>query len=160
MKTEKKTQLMKTEAHADTHDFPTEQIPPSFHVCFLADCPRADDCIRHLAGLHTAEGVTLGPAVYPSALTADGCHHFKQTRIMHGAWGFNALFADIKQKHSSLLRRQIETYLGGHGTYYRYHNGERLLTPEQQEWIISLFREYGYDEDLHFDGYRDAYDFT
>ena len=51
------------------------------------------------------------------------------------------------------------SYLGGNTTYYRYHNGERLLTPEQQEWIINLFRRHGYTDELRFDEYRDLYDF-
>lgn len=49
---------------------------------------------------------------------------------------------------------------GGNTTYYRFHHGERLLTPEQQKWIINLFRRHGYTEELHFDGYRNVYDFT
>ena len=32
--------------------------------------------------------------------------------------------------------------------------------PEQQQWILDLFRELGYTDDLAFDGYKDIYDFT
>jgi hypothetical protein len=49
-------------------------------------------------------------------------------------------------------------YLGGNGTYYRYDHGERLLTPEQQDWIINLFKQYGYTDNLEFDGDKEVYD--
>ena len=71
-----------------------------------------------------------------------------------------ALFAEAKQKDSTPLRNRVKEYLGGHGTYYRYLHGERPLMPEQQEWILNLFRRNGYTEDLCFDGYREIYDFV
>ena len=78
----------------------------------------------------------------------------------HAAWGFDTLFVDVKQRDASPLRSAIKDYLGGNGTYYRYHNGERLLTPEQQDHILGLFRQRGYTDNLRFDGYRDVYDFS
>jgi hypothetical protein len=50
--------------------------------------------------------------------------------------------------------------LGSHTSYYRYHRGEKLLTPEQQQWILDLFAQYGYTNELHFDSYRDMIDFS
>lgn len=140
--------------------FPSEQVTPSFTLCFLDNCKKSGDCIRHLAGQHATQGRTWGPAVYPNSLKDERCPHFKQTRIINGAWGFDKLFANIRQRDSSLLRSRLKSLLGGHGTYYRYHRGEQLLTPEQQERIVSLFHQYGYSENLHFDGYRRIYDLT
>ena len=79
---------------------------------------------------------------------------------MRGAWGFDPIFAEVKQKYSTRLRNDIKQFLGGHGTYYRYCNGSRLLTPEKQEWIVSLFRNCGYTDNLTFDYYEDVYDFS
>lgn len=76
-----------------------------------------------------------------------------------GAYGFKALFAEIKKKDEKPIRDRIKKYLGGNTAYYRYHHGKRLLSPDQQEWILALFRQHGYTEELHFDGYRDIYDF-
>ncbi|WP_311776577.1 DUF6078 family protein [Parabacteroides merdae] len=42
---------------------------------------------------------------------------------------------------------QYQGILRWNTTYYRFHHGERLLTPEQQKWIINLFRRYGYTEE-------------
>ena len=137
-----------------------DQIPSSFARCFLQDCPLADTCARHLAAQYIPPGRMWGNAVYPPARTGDTCRMYKQTRVIHAAYGFRALFAEVKRKDDTPLRNQIRQYLGGNTTYYRYHHGERLLTPEQQAWIIALFRQYGYEGKLGFDGYRDIYDFT
>jgi hypothetical protein len=52
----------------------------------------------------------------------------------------------------------MREYLGGCSTYYRYHHGERQLSPEQQEWIKQLFSQYGY-EDIEFDCSEETLDF-
>lgn len=139
---------------------PIKQIPPSYQLCFNDSCPKAGECLRHLAGLSINNDQVWGPAVYPNALRNGECCMFKQTRIMHGAYGFNTIFDEVKQKDNTPIRNAIKEYLGGHGTYYLYHHGKKLLTPEQQEWIIQLFKHHGYRENLIFDGYRDEYDFS
>lgn len=141
-------------------DFTYDLVPASWPVCFVANCPLADSCLNHLAGLHLPDDLTIGPAIYPTALRDGKCGHYKKIRKIQAAWGFDTLFTDVKQRDAAPLRSAIKNYLGGNGTYYRYHNGERLLTPEQQEHILALFRQCGYSENLHFDGYREVYDFS
>ncbi|MDY6033294.1 MAG: DUF6078 family protein, partial [Alloprevotella sp.] len=45
-------------------------------------------------------------------------------------------------------------------SYYRYQRGERLLTPEQQQWILKLFASKGYTDQLLFEHYVESYDFS
>ena len=141
-------------------DFTYDLVPASWPVCFVANCPLAESCLSHLAGLHLPDDLTIGPAIYPTALRDGKCGHYKKIRKIQAAWGFDTLFTDVKQRDAAPLRSAIKNYLGGNGTYYRYHNDERLLTPEQQEHILALFRQCGYSENLHFDGYREVYDFS
>lgn len=141
-------------------DFTYDLVPASWPVCFVANCPLAESCLSHLAGLHLPDDLTIGPAIYPTTLRDGKCGHYKKIRKIQAAWGFDTLFTDVKQRDAAPLRSAIKNYLGGNGTYYRYHNGERLLTPEQQEHILALFRQCGYSENLHFDGYREVYDFS
>lgn len=140
--------------------FDSTRIPASFARCFQGDCPKAGACVRFLAGKHVPAGKLSGPAVYPTARRGDDCELYKPTRVIRAAYGFTALFAEVKRKDDTPLRDRLKAYLGGNTTYYRYHHGERLLTPEQQEWIVNLFRRHGYTENLRFDAYRDMYDFT
>ncbi len=136
-----------------------DQIPPSFIRCFDEKCPHAAVCSRYLAGRFIPEGRTAGPAVWPSARQGDRCVLLRPTRVIRAAYGFKGLFEEVKHMHASLLRRLVKNYLGGNSAYYRFHHGERMLTPEQQEWIIALFRSYGYTGEVRFDHYQERYDF-
>lgn len=135
-------------------------VPPSWELCFCDGCPQHEQCLRYQAGQYVPNGLTWGPAVYPSAYRSGPCRHFKQIRTIRAAYGFDPLFREVKHKDYTPLRDRMKAYLGGHGTYYRYNRGERMLTPEQQEWILALFRRYGYDGDLHFEHYADVLDFS
>lgn len=136
-----------------------EQIPYTFSRCFQSDCPQADTCAHFLASKFIIKGQVSGPAIYPTSRLNGSCVCYKQTGIIHAAYGFKALFAEIKKKDEKPIRGCIKKYLGGNTAYYRYHHGKRLLSPDQQEWILALFRQHGYTEELHFDEYRDIYDF-
>ena len=136
-----------------------EQIPYTFSRCFQSDCPQADTCAHFLASKFIIKGQVSGPAIYPTSRLNGTCVCYKQTGIIHVAYGFKTLFAEIKKKDEKPIRDRIKKYLGGNTAYYRYHHGKRLLSPDQQEWILALFRQHGYTEELHFDGYRDIYDF-
>lgn len=137
----------------------SDQIPYYYSRCFQSDCPLADLCTHYLAGKFVPAGCVEGEAVYPTARQGNTCRCFKEIRVIKAAYGFTALFAEVKHKDDTPLRDRIKAYLGNKSAFYRYHHGERLLSPKQQEWILALFRKYGYEENLHFDGYRDMYDF-
>jgi hypothetical protein len=72
------------------------------------------------------------------------------------------LFACVHSRDARVeIRLAITDYLGSKGTYYRYKHGERLLNPEQQQWILQLFSRYGYNaEGLSFDEYVSSYYYT
>ena len=71
--------------------------------------------------------------------------------------GFRKLFLNVKHVDDTPIRREIQQYLGSRPTCYRYMNGPLTLTPGQQAGIISIFRSYGYTEELNFDNYIDRY---
>ena len=140
--------------------FDFKKVPLSWQLCFLDDCPKKDECLRQLAVRHLTGSREFGPAVYPTMKRGDnGCRLFTAGEPKRMAYGFTTLFAEVKAKHEQGLRLAMKQYLGGHSHYYRYHHGERLLSPEQQEWIVNLFRRYGYTEGLAFDAYVSVYDF-
>lgn len=137
----------------------TDSLGPSegYMFCFQTACPSAEKCIHYFAGQHTGD-LESGLTVFPAAIKGGRCTWYKTKREMNGAWGFNALFEDVKAKDAPALRLAIKRYVGSTYTYYRIHHGQQLLTPEQQTWIIALFRRYGYTGELHFDGYRTVFD--
>ena len=137
------------------------KIPSTFPLCFNSSCPRKATCLRYVAGAQLPDTKLYALSVLPRTLQADGeCPMYRGNTPIKGAYGFSTLFSNVKQKDVSLLREKVIKYLGSQSGYYRYNNGTRLLLPEQQAQILTLFREHGYQEHLRFDHYCETYDFT
>lgn len=140
--------------------FSFKEVPEGYHLCFNSECKRHGDCIRFLAGEHLPSVVMGGPCVYPNAWKGGHCPYFKQTRIIHAAWGFRNLFKGLPTQDVQTLKARVTNYLGGPVQTFKYQHGEKLLTPEQQEQIRQFFVELGHTKDLVFDGFTFIYDFT
>lgn len=136
-----------------------QQIPYGWAFCFLNQCARKDECLRYRAGLTIPDDCDTANAVTPTVLKGGTCPLYRKMETIRVAVGFEHIFHDVKARHAPYLRSKITDYLGGNGTYYRYLHGERALTPEQQEWICDLFREYGYNENIVFDAYEERFRF-
>ena len=140
-----------------TFDF--RSVPCDWTLCFIHNCPLKATCMRYFVGEQVPMSETWGSAVYPTALQGNVCKHYFEKRVIRVAWGFDMLFSEVKRKDDVPLREQIKEFLGGHGTYYCYMHGKRMLNPEQQAWILDLFRSYGYTTNLVFDHYANFIDF-
>lgn len=127
-------------------------VPKTWHLCFQNACPRREECLRYAVGRIVPEEVVCGPTVFPSAVQKGQCRLYLSKEPVRCAYGFDGLFQEVRVCDAIALRAKTKEYLGGNGTYYRYQHGERLLTPEQQRWILELFASYGY-KDLEFDHY-------
>ena len=77
------------------------------------------------------------------------------------ARGFVGIYKQLKSRDARHdIRMALTDYLGSKGAYYRYRDGERLLTPAQQQWILNLLARYHVTEGVRFDEYIDTYDLT
>ena len=136
------------------------QIPDWWEVCQNTGCPKAAGCLRQLAFRNMPDTVTKWPCVMPWAMKDGECKSFFSSEKVRLARGFNKMFARVRNRDDKYnMRRDLTDYLGSKGSYYRYKDGERILNPEQQQWILQLFLRYGYEEPLEFDEYVDNYDF-
>lgn len=138
--------------------FDFSKVSPMTALCFNEQCGRKQECMRYMVGQQIPKDHERGLSIYPNALHEGSCKHFREFRVIEAAYGFGDIFANVATKHAPEMRRKMEHYLGGHGTYYRYKNGERPLSPEQQEWIRSLFESYGYDRNVEFCNYKQEVD--
>ena len=148
--------MKKTATKEKTMDM--KMVPRGYQFCFQGECPKKETCLRWIAGQQIEPKVTWGPAVYPTARKENRCCFYQKAEMKIMAWGFNGLFENVLRRHEVKLRSEMLKYLGGNGTYYRYKNGKKLLSPEQQEKIMKTFKKYGYD-DVHFDHFVEVYDF-
>ena len=135
--------------------------PRDYALCFNNDCALHDKCMHYRMGQLAPDTKTSGNAVYPSALKDGMCLHFAETEPVRFAWGFNGLYTNLPKDMVSRARKALREYLGnGASAYYRYHNGERLLSPARQKEIIDFIGSFGSTEGLEFDNYVLQYDFT
>ena len=139
--------------------FNFKDVPYNWALCYIAECSRKAECMRYQMCASAPDDVTKNPCVLPTVLKKKACPHFHPIKVVRAAVGFHHIFDEVKEKHHAQMRAEMAGYLGAGGTFYRYRNGERLLMPEQQEWIERMFRRYGYTEEIRFDSYKDVYRF-
>lgn len=137
-----------------------EDAPWNYSLCFNSECKKCDLCLDYLIGPLVPEDYYTGNAVYPSAWKDGDCRCFREKKIVKFAWGFNNLYANQTRGQTSDIRSSIRAYIGnGMSAYYRYHHGERLLTPKQQQEILDIVKLFCSKENATFDHYVLAWDF-
>lgn len=138
-----------------------DDVPRGYQLCFNSACSLCEQCMHYHVGQLVPDHWLGGPAVYPSAWAGGTCVKFRQKGLVQMAWGFSKLYKHVPSHQVSLARNEVYDYLGGYtAAYYRYHHGERLLSPVQQQAILDILARYGSTEGLRFDHYSTSYDFT
>lgn len=141
------------------NDFNFKQVPRSWALCYLSECPRHSECLRYQACLAAPDGRVYHKCILPSVLRQGPCQHFRPVEKMPMALGFRNIFNEVKAKDIARMRAELADFLGSTTSFYRYRNGLNPLTPLQQQWIRDMFHRYGYSDDLAFDGSKDVYIF-
>lgn len=137
-----------------------ENLPYGFQVCFNSDCKLRETCMHYQAGLLQPADKLSGHAVFPQAWKSGTCKCYLEKKIIKKAWGFSRIYRNVPQKEKAEARMYVKSYFSsGNGPYYRYHHGENLLSPKQQEDIMKILADYGPTEDLAFDHYVADFDF-
>ena len=75
------------------------------------------------------------------------------------AAGFSHLFDCVMKKDFTSMRKGLTSYLHGVKFYYEYKRGDRPLSPEQQQWIRKFVKSYGYEWEVPFDSFYEAYEY-
>ena len=137
-----------------------EKAVSGYTVCFAAQCPLKERCLRWKVGQQMPDTKSSYHCVnphYQDVATAH-CPLFRQSEKVQFAQGMMHIFnADMPRRVEPYVRRHFiashcKTY------YYEYRNGERLISPAIQEEIRELFREAGWNQEVHFDSYVEDYE--
>jgi hypothetical protein len=132
-----------------------------YALCFNQECALKEQCMRYQLGLQATAHRTQGAAVYPSAWKDGTCSSFSTNGEVEMAWGFDGLYKLLSPDMATVARRSLRKHLSaGASTYYRFHHGERLLSPAKQQEIIDFVSQFGPVGEKPFDHYLTAYDFT
>lgn len=129
-------------------------VTPHWAYCFNSNCELAGKCFRLASSRFIPEKTLCGRAVYPGACRDGKCRYYVELELMRMAWGFGKLYWEAKSCDVAPLRKRMQDMFGGKTGYYKYHRGDKKLTPEQQADIARLFAQYGYDK-VTFDFYAE-----
>ena len=134
-------------------------VPPGWQLCFNHNCQRREACLRYVTGCQLPPKRDWGPAIYPTALKADGqCRWYRTAQLQRVAWGFAHAFDKVRRYDFKPMRLRITEILGSKGMYYEYRNGLRPVMPDQQEAIAGVFAAFGYEAPT-YEEYGSCYDY-
>lgn len=131
-----------------------QHMPKHYLLCYNDACSQADTCLRRLAAQHGRPADLIVQAVNPQLNSGPSCRYYKPQNVVRMAYGMLHTYDSVLATDIVPLRRAI-TDSFGNGSYYLRRNGKRVITPDEQQRINQLFRDYGYPDGAVFDRYAD-----
>ena len=127
-------------------------------TCFNDHCPRHDQCLRWEVGRHTDPAQHLSTSIPPTyAPAADGsCPYFRDNSLQRMPLGMTHFYDEMPGR----TERGIKNTLIAHtcrATYYKYHRGDRPITPDMLMLISEVCRRHGWTQPLRFDAETEDY---
>ncbi|KAB5260381.1 hypothetical protein DWX40_11670 [Bacteroides stercoris] len=134
-------------------------IPRNFLWCINRQCPKAATCLRQLAERLSPVTLVSCETINPNHLTgpADGCPYFRSNKQVRYARGFLGILENLTTRQKRFFSSRIINN-SSRRTYYRIRNGERALSPDEQQNIINVLKECGVTFAIEFDAYFEDYD--
>ena len=143
-----------TELNLNDEKFVNSIVYYGMEYCFNSECARKASCFRFIAAKFKDPNKKRGNAIFPDALKDGKCAFHLQPRIIQAAWGLSHLYDEVRHEDIAAMRRKATTLLGGKTSYYRYHRGEKKLSPEMQQSVYNLFEKNGYSKPT-FDHFKE-----
>ena len=133
-------------------------MPKTFRLCVKVDCPRAAECLHHVAlSLVSLDEQTIS-VINPAylAATEGDCPAFHSATPVRYAQGFVKMLSNLTVAQANALRIRLESHFG-HTLYFRLRSGKRLVNPTEQSYIRQAMAELGINPLPDFDAYVEAY---
>lgn len=139
-------------------DFRPELITKDIVYCLRDECKSSSSCLRYLA-YKNSEPFSFHDFVDPRALlTENGCSHYLSNKVQRVGRGFKTAMSMVQYGKVRSLQSSLSYELDcGRSQFYRYSSGEKVLTPEQQDIVRRVFKEFGVEHKELFDSYVEAY---
>jgi len=138
----------------------SKKASENYMVCFVNDCPLHEDCLRWKTGRYVSPTQIVCNCVNPhyEDVGTDTCPMYRKGKMVTMAKGMKNIFTDdMPRGLVSFIRATLIEHW--HRTYYfECRNGSRLITPSMQEHVRQLFRKQGWEKEIHFDEYVEAYE--
>ena len=121
-----------------------ETMPEHYLLCFNDDCALADECLHRLAARSGRQKDDVVTAVNSVRCSGKSCRYYKPNKVATMAYGMKGSFHEVKADHIASMRSVLIHHFG-RGSYYLRRNGLRPITPDEQQFICSIFNNYGYE---------------
>lgn len=134
------------------------KTPETFALCVIGNCPVADNCLRRQALVQMdAPRRDVITTINPIGLAPGAdCPHFRSVEPIRIAYGFRGALSAIPHGNVGMLKTEISNHFCLRN-YYHLRNGERSMTPNEQEVVAKILERYGATAPVRFDRYADDY---
>ena len=125
----------------------------SYLCCFNEHCPIHTHCLRWEVGQFINPSVSVITCVNPryNAFTDDHCEHYRDDQLVTMPVGMKTRFyRDMPARIAQAIKGALIAH-NSRGTYYKYHRGERPITPAYLALIQRVCLENGWQGPLEFD---------
>ena len=136
----------------------SEKVPNNYTLCIKGDCPKAANCLRHVAVAMMPAEVERWQIVSPAYLAQmEGeCPMYRSAEKVRYARGFVRMMSAMTVHQAHAVKDSIIAAFGI-AMYYRMRKGTRHITPTEQETIYNLLEQQGITERPAFDAYTEDY---
>lgn len=136
----------------------TEKVPNNYTLCIKDDCPKAANCLRHVAVAMMSAEVKTWQIVSPTHLSeVEGdCPYFRSAEKVEYARGFVRMVRSLPVNVSETVAHKLIARFGRNG-YYDIRKGKLAIAPAQQEIIRTVVAECGAQQEVEFDSYEIGY---
>lgn len=131
---------------------------PNYLLCFINECPRRATCLRWLVGqeLQSNDYNILSVNPMHPEVKANKCALYREKKHVRYAKGMMHFYDEMTRSQEIGIKHRLIVHYGRR-QYYEYRRGERLISPEMQEFISQVCKEHGYTKELRYDGWQDDY---
>lgn len=143
---------------AETNNFNPTNVPTDYPMCLNRECPLASSCLRQLVEQYATKPSDFWVIVSPERIASQqgDCAYYRSSVKVQFAKGFVNILGNLPNKQTKyVIARLINLF--SRRTYYRIRKGERLLSPDEQQKVLAIFKEYGANDSLKFDAYVEDY---
>ncbi len=139
-------------------NFNYKEVPYDYLRCQNSDCEQAENCLRYQVGLLQDEETSIFRMLNPLYVKLQGeCKYFAPDQMVRYAQGITHLFDKLPYDKYLKIKKMIINKLN-HSEFYRIYRKEKMLTPDQQDFIKRIFEEEKIKEKPTFDEYIERYD--
>ena len=133
-------------------------VPSGFMHCLNASCQLADSCLRYQSITSIPAGCKSVVIVNPSHVPpGNKCSEYLSIEKQQNAYGIDHLYDELPYAVAVKVKNHLISHFGKN-IYYRFKRKEKCFTPQLQQFVQTVFHNFGVEEKPRFDYYKSCYE--